>query len=100
MHENDDSQYRHIEVHGEDGIITSVFTGLGLNKTVYVRIVIHPIGEGQPLFRFFPPADLVIVERGVDVVPCVAHGDELVQRRLIDSCLQVDEWLEFYRDIV
>ena len=53
MHKNDDSEYGHIEEQGEDGIIASVFTGLGLNKTVYVRIIIHPIGEGQgpPLVR-------------------------------------------------
>ena len=66
MHENDDSEYRHIEVQGEDEIIVSVSVfGLGLNETVDVRIVIHPIGEGQG-------------HRGVDVVLCVAQCDTLV----------------------
>ena len=66
MHQNDNPEYRHIEIQSENETTVFVFrvyfTGLGLKKTVDARVTIHSVwkNQGLPLFSFFPQRILLL----------------------------------------
>jgi len=84
MDHNDNPEYRHIEIQSENEITVFVFrvhfTGLGVKKTVDVRVTMHSVRKnlGLPLFSFLSPANFVVTKRGIDDVPRVTHCDKFV----------------------